>query len=199
MGWLWRSQGRGVAPGFAAPEKLASALQTRRAMLRPPETKTMIATFASSRQALRVIDELAARGVADERLSVLVWQGARRLTRRTVDDTLGDAALGGLVGAVFAALIARDSTMVPEVDALGVGPLLDAIADGSRSVTPRASLTTRLIQLGVDAGAAAAIEDSFKRGDIMLGVDTPAAELGGVARTCSRARACGVCQKTSMA
>jgi hypothetical protein len=188
---------------LVAPEKLASALQTRCAMLRSPEIKTVIATFASSRQALRVIDELAARGVADERLSVLVWQGARRLTRRTVDGTvdgtLGDAAIGGLVGAVFAALIATDSTMVPEVDALGFGPLFDAIADAEPSVTLRTGLATRLIQLGVDAGAAAAIEDSFKRGDIMLGVDTPAAELGGVARTCSRARACGVCQKTSIA
>lgn len=142
---------------------------------------TVLATFKTSRQALRAVDELAGNGVLDRQLSILIWRGANRLLAPPIGDVHGGAAAGRLAGAIFAALTASSTVTIPEVNALGAGPLIDAIAGIRWRVAPNATLAERLTALGFDAGTAASIDASFKDGDILLGVEAQDEALGGLA------------------
>jgi len=144
-------------------------------------TTTVIATFKTSRQALRAVNELVADGVLDGQLSILVWRGANRLLAPPVGDVHGQAAAGRVAGAVLAALTASSTITIPEVNALGAGPLVDAIAGVQQRVAAGASLADRLTLLGFDAETARSIDASFKHGDIVLGVETPDEERSGLA------------------
>lgn len=144
-------------------------------------TNTVIATFKTSRQALRAVNELVLHGVSDTQLSILVWRGANRLLAPPIGDVVGGAAAGQLAGAVLAALTASSTATIPEVNALGTGPLMDALAGVHLRVAPTASLAERLMLLGFDAAAAESIDASFKNGDIVLGVDTHDHDLSGLA------------------
>lgn len=142
--------------------------------------------FDSKQDLKNLMDDLHARNITDENVSIVMSEETRNRFFTIDDDTkapegtaIGGVA-GGLLGALIGGLSVAGTVLLPGVGLLVAGPLLGAIA-GAGIGSAAGGLIGALVGVGVPEHEAKFYEDALKKeGNIFVLAHVPEPEAGSV-------------------
>lgn len=151
-------------------------------------SKSIVATYATVRDANEAIEALHRAGFRNEEISLLITDVAKKKhfaieqgTKAAEGAGIG-SAIGGAVGALAAGLTVAAGLILPGLGALVAGPLIAALA-GAGVGGAAGGLIGGLVGAGFSETEAKLIEDELKDGNIVIGVLHDDADRVRLART----------------
>jgi hypothetical protein len=139
--------------------------------------KLVTGLFKSRSEAERAVEDLISYGFMREDISMLMSDATRgrefRLTEATKapEGAATGAALGGVVGAIAAGLVALGIVAAPGIGLVAAGPILATLA-GLGAGAAAGGLTGALIGMGLPEHEAKFYSEEIGQGGILLGVYT---------------------------
>lgn len=138
-------------------------------------SKSVVATYATVRDANDAIESLHRAGFSNEEISLLVTDVAKKKhfaidqgTKAAEGAGIG-SAIGGALGALVAGLTVAAGLILPGLGALVAGPLIAALA-GAGVGGAAGGLIGGLVGAGFSETEAKLIENELKDGNIVIGV-----------------------------
>jgi hypothetical protein len=138
-------------------------------------SKSVVATYASVRDANDAIEALHRAGFSTEEISLLVTDIAKKKHfaieqgNKAAEGAGIGSAVGGAVGALAAGLTVAAGLILPGLGALVAGPLIAALA-GAGVGGAAGGIIGGLVGAGFNETEAKLIENELKDGNIVIGV-----------------------------
>jgi hypothetical protein len=151
-------------------------------------SKSIVATYATVRDANEAIEALHRAGFRNEEISLLITDVAKKKHfaidqhSKAAEGAGIGSAIGGAVGALAAGLTVAAGLILPGLGALVAGPLIAALA-GAGVGGAAGGLIGGLVGAGFSETEAKLIEDELKDGNIVIGVLHDDADRVRLART----------------
>lgn len=137
----------------------------------------IVAVFKTTAEASEAVTKLAAAGVPDTRVSVLMGDGFHgehfgvESASKAPEGATTGGVVGGTLGAIVAGLAAAGTLAIPGVGVLAAGPIVAALA-GAGAGGAAGGLVGGLIGLGIPEHEAKVYEDTINNnGGMLLGVE----------------------------